>query len=247
MRSGVAGELGESQSVISRLAVTHRTTVRVCDRPRSGALPVIDHNHDQNLKTSDLRDGLANATQLQARLPGVRGTGVSRQTIHNRLHRFDLNDGRPFEDHLTWTMQQWSTVFFTDECQVALHRNAGGHQSKTFWVDGPVSNTTNSPFMDDNAPLHGARIITAGLQEVRVPHMVQPPMTPDLNPMEQVWDQLKQRLDDRTPPPNDLVELHVVLVEEWKAFTQNSIMRLVRSMNHCCQAVIAANGGNTYY
>uniref|UniRef100_A0A3B3I6T6 Transposase Tc1-like domain-containing protein n=1 Tax=Oryzias latipes TaxID=8090 RepID=A0A3B3I6T6_ORYLA len=68
-------------AVISRLAVIHRPTVRVCDRPRSGPC----------------QHGLANATQLQARLPGVRGTGVSRQTIHNRLHRFDLNDGRPLQ------------------------------------------------------------------------------------------------------------------------------------------------------
>uniref|UniRef100_A0A3P9LK82 Transposase Tc1-like domain-containing protein n=1 Tax=Oryzias latipes TaxID=8090 RepID=A0A3P9LK82_ORYLA len=108
-------------AVISRLAVIHRTTVRVCDIPRSGALPVIDHNHDQNLKTSDLRHGLANTTQLQTRLPGVRGTGVSRQTIHNRLHRFDLNDGRP-EDHLTWTMQQWSTLLRLHDTPIFSHK-----------------------------------------------------------------------------------------------------------------------------
>uniref|UniRef100_A0A8C8DT76 Tc1-like transposase DDE domain-containing protein n=1 Tax=Oryzias sinensis TaxID=183150 RepID=A0A8C8DT76_9TELE len=51
-------------------------------------------------------------------------------------------------------------------------------------------------FMDDNAPPHGARIVTAGLQEVRVPHVERPT---DLNPMEHVWDQQKQRLDDSNP------------------------------------------------
>uniref|UniRef100_A0A3P9IDQ3 Transposase Tc1-like domain-containing protein n=1 Tax=Oryzias latipes TaxID=8090 RepID=A0A3P9IDQ3_ORYLA len=76
------------QSVISR------TTGRVCDRPRSGAPPETDHNHDQNLRTSDLRHGLANTTQLQTRLPDVKGTRVSRQTVHNRLHHFNLNDRR---------------------------------------------------------------------------------------------------------------------------------------------------------
>uniref|UniRef100_A0A671UJR9 Uncharacterized protein n=1 Tax=Sparus aurata TaxID=8175 RepID=A0A671UJR9_SPAAU len=33
----------------------------------------------------------------------------------------------------------------------------------------------------------------------------------------------------------------------WNALPQNNIMRLVRSMRCCCQAVIAANGGNTRY
>uniref|UniRef100_A0A3P9HLY6 Tc1-like transposase DDE domain-containing protein n=1 Tax=Oryzias latipes TaxID=8090 RepID=A0A3P9HLY6_ORYLA len=56
--------------------------------------------------------------------------------------------------------------------------------------------------------------------------MVDPAMTPDLNPIEQVWEQLKQRLDDRTPngPPQN-------------------IMRLVRSGRRRGPAVTAANGG----
>uniref|UniRef100_A0A3P8RRW3 Tc1-like transposase DDE domain-containing protein n=1 Tax=Amphiprion percula TaxID=161767 RepID=A0A3P8RRW3_AMPPE len=74
-----------------------------------------------------------------------------------------------------------------------------------------------------------------------MPHMVWPAMSPDLNPIEHVWDQLKQRLDARTPPPCDLAELHVALVEEWNALPQNNVMRLVRSMRRRCQAVIAAN------
>uniref|UniRef100_A0A3P8RPU7 Transposase Tc1-like domain-containing protein n=1 Tax=Amphiprion percula TaxID=161767 RepID=A0A3P8RPU7_AMPPE len=101
-----------SQSVISRLAARHRTTGSVGDRPRSGAPRVMDRNDDQYLRTYALRHRYATATQLQACLREVRGTRVSRQTIRNRLHRFGLNARRPLQaqEHVTWTMQQWSTV-----------------------------------------------------------------------------------------------------------------------------------------
>uniref|UniRef100_A0A3B3HWW8 Tc1-like transposase DDE domain-containing protein n=1 Tax=Oryzias latipes TaxID=8090 RepID=A0A3B3HWW8_ORYLA len=44
--------------------------------------------------------------------------------------------------------------------------------------------TPNFLFTDDNAPPHGARIVTAGLQEVGLPNMVWPKMTSDLNLIE---------------------------------------------------------------
>uniref|UniRef100_A0A3P8SRQ9 Transposase Tc1-like domain-containing protein n=1 Tax=Amphiprion percula TaxID=161767 RepID=A0A3P8SRQ9_AMPPE len=115
---------GIKSCVISRLAARHRTTGSVGDRPRSGAPRVMDRNDDQYLRTYALRHRYATATQLQACLPEVRGTRVSRQTIRNQLHRFGLNARRPLQvtpltprhrcdrlqwaqEHVTWTMQQW--------------------------------------------------------------------------------------------------------------------------------------------
>uniref|UniRef100_A0A3B4A510 Transposase Tc1-like domain-containing protein n=1 Tax=Periophthalmus magnuspinnatus TaxID=409849 RepID=A0A3B4A510_9GOBI len=81
----------DENDVISRLASRHRTTGRVCERPRSGAPQVTDRNDDQYLRTYALRHRYATATELQAHLRDVRGTRVSRQTIRNQLQCFGLN------------------------------------------------------------------------------------------------------------------------------------------------------------
>lgn len=71
-----------------------------------------------------------NAIQLQARLPAVRGSRVSGQTIQNQLHYFDnhcrlLHWHQNTEClHVTWTKQRGSTVLST-ECMITFHRNDG--------------------------------------------------------------------------------------------------------------------------
>uniref|UniRef100_A0A3P9L9T2 Tc1-like transposase DDE domain-containing protein n=1 Tax=Oryzias latipes TaxID=8090 RepID=A0A3P9L9T2_ORYLA len=68
---------------------------------------------------------------------------------------------------------------------------------------------------------------------IKVPHILWPAMTSDVNPIEHVCNQLKQILDDHIPPLRDLVELDVALVEEWNAEPQH-IIKLVRGMRcHC--------------
>ncbi|CAG5924031.1 unnamed protein product [Menidia menidia] len=65
--------------------------------------------------------------QLPVFIGDVKGTGVSSQTIHNRLYALVESQMTVAGDtktpsslqwaqgHVTWTMQQWSTVLFSDE------------------------------------------------------------------------------------------------------------------------------------
>ncbi|GFV16839.1 transposable element Tcb1 transposase [Trichonephila clavipes] len=62
-------------------------------------------------------------------------------------------------------------------------------------------------FMDDNARPHRANIVDEGLQLEDITHMDWPAYSPDLNPIEHVWDMLGRRIAARQPPPTYLPEL----------------------------------------
>lgn len=100
-------------------------------------------------------------------------------------------------------------------------------------------------FMDYNAPAHRGRIIREQLLEAGVPQMQWPALSLDLNPIENLWDQLSRCVEGHklcSPEP----QWHYTK-EEWNAMPQQSISRLVNSTRRHCQAVIDAQGRMTSY
>ena len=100
---------------------------------------------------------------------------------------------------------------------------------------------------DDNARPHRARIITDHLQAHCVDRMEWPACSPDLNPIEHLWDQLGRAVRRQMTPVSTLLDLRRILLEEWNAIPQIRIQRLVLSMRKRCQATIHAFGGSTRY
>ena len=102
----------------------------------------------------------------------------------------------------------------------------------------------NAVFQDDNARPHRARIINEYLRDEGIERMEWPASSPDLNPIEHLWDQLgrsvRQRVTDRTT----LADLRLILVEEWNAIPQLLVTRLVNGMRRRCQAVVAGLGSS---
>lgn len=74
-----------------------------------------------------------------------------------------------------------------------------------------------------------------------------PALSPDLNPIENLWDQLSRRVEARNSVPQNLIDLRAALQEEWDAMTQQTISPLVNSMRRRCQAVLDAQGHMTRY
>ena len=77
--------------------------------------------------------------------------------------------------------------------------------------------------MEDNAPAHQSCIIRERLLETGVPQMEWPTLSPDLNPIENQWDQLSRRVAARNSVHQNLNDLRAALQEEWDAMLQQTI------------------------
>ncbi|GFV94378.1 transposable element Tc1 transposase [Trichonephila clavipes] len=97
-------------------------------------------------------------------------------------------------------------------------------------------------FMDDNAPCHRTVAAEQLLESEDIERMDWPARSPDLNPIEHVWDFLGRRLAARTLPPVTIRELRLTLQDEWEAMPQQLIHTLILSMARRCETCLAVRG-----
>lgn len=100
-------------------------------------------------------------------------------------------------------------------------------------------------FQQDNARPHVARVTREFLDEQEIQTMPWPPYSPDLNPIEHLWDELGRRVMARGPITR--AGLIRMLHEEWGAIPQETIRTLIRSMRRRCVACVDAQGGHIPY
>ena len=106
---------------------------------------------------------------------------------------------------------------------------------------------TRPEYMDDNARPHRSRAVTAFMRTNAISTIAWPAMSPDLNPIEHLWDILGRRIQAREPPVQNLQQLEAALHQEWLQLTQHEIRRLTGSMRRRVECVIRARGGYTRY
>ncbi|GFX64498.1 transposable element Tc3 transposase [Trichonephila clavipes] len=83
---------------------------------------------------------------------------------------------------------------------------------------------------DDNALPHRANIVDECLQSEDIIHMDWPAYSPDLNPIEHVWDMLGRRITARQPPSTCLPKLRRALLDEWCNIPHDQIDNLILSI-----------------
>ncbi|ROL46141.1 Transposable element Tc1 transposase [Anabarilius grahami] len=98
-----------------------------------------------------------------------------------------------------------------------------------------------------NARPHVARICTQFLEAENIPVLAWPAYSPDMSPIEDVWDALDRCIQQHVPVPANIQKLRIAIEEEWTNIPQATINNLINSMRRRCVALREANGGHTRY
>ena len=96
--------------------------------------------------------------------------------------------------------------------------------------------------MHHNARPHVARVCRQYLEDEGIDTIEWPSRSPDLNPIEHLWDIMFRSIRRRQVAPQTLQELTDALRQIWEDIPQDTIRRLIRSMPRRCQACIQARG-----
>ncbi|GFT52294.1 transposable element Tcb2 transposase [Trichonephila clavipes] len=92
--------------------------------------------------------------------------------------------------------------------------------------------------MDDNAPSHRARIVEEYLEDHGLERMEWPARSPDLNPIEHLWDYLGREVAALNPPPRSLHELKQGLLCVWSSLPIPVSDNLINSIGNRCRQCI---------
>jgi len=103
----------------------------------------------------------------------------------------------------------------------------------------------NLIFQDDNDPKHRSKVVTKWKEENNITSLDWPSNSPGLNPIENIWALLKNKVKKR---PNKTVdEFKKSIIECWNEIDQNHINNTINSMPKRIKSVIDNNGKNINY
>ncbi|KAL0148387.1 hypothetical protein M9458_056287 [Cirrhinus mrigala] len=100
-------------------------------------------------------------------------------------------------------------------------------------------------FQQDNDPKHTAKITKEWLHNNSVTVLEWPSRSPDLNPIEHLWRDLKMAVHQRLP--SNLTELEKICKEEWQRIPKSRCEKPAASFPKRLMAVLDQNGASTKY
>lgn len=97
----------------------------------------------------------------------------------------------------------------------------------------------------DNDPKHTSKKAKEFLKDHNINVMTWPAQSPDLNPIETLWNDVKKVIKEKKP--SNLNKMYEIIQEGWRNISSDRCARLIDSMPRRCQEVIRNKGGPTKY
>ncbi|GFX79700.1 transposable element Tc1 transposase [Trichonephila clavipes] len=177
------------------------------------------------------------------------GVAIVPQTISRHLAEAKFKSKRPFralpltpehrqlrlqwcQARSMWNVTDWQKVVFSDESRFVL--GTDDNRVRVWRCPGAI-------FQQDNARPHTARVAQDFLRHFQT--LPWPACSPDLSPVEHVWDQLKREM----PSCHSVHDLELAVQDLWAHLTQDNMRCLINSVPGRVVACIAAGGGPTRY
>lgn len=102
-------------------------------------------------------------------------------------------------------------------------------------------------FQHDNAAVHTARLTKDWFTSKNINILDWPAISPDLNPIENVWGLLARKVYENGHQFSSSSELKRKIQQAWSQISTSTLQTLINSMPDRLFEVIKNNGGNTHY
>ncbi|GFX32805.1 transposable element Tc1 transposase [Trichonephila clavipes] len=241
----VAGQVDLSECAVRNCWEQWKRVGTHARKTGSGATRKTTRREDRRI----VRQALVDPTVTRSTIGSGVGVAIVPQTISRHLAEANLKSKRPFralpltpehrqlrlqwcQARSIWNFTDWQKVVFSDESRFVL--GTDDNRVQVWRCPGTI-------FQQVNARPHTARVAQDFLRYFQT--LPWPARSPDLSPVEHVWDQLKRQV----PSCHSVHDLDLAIQDLWPHLPQDNIRCLINSMPDRVAACIAAGGVTTRY